>query len=80
MEASTQGSSVAVPGTRRKKRRRKRIRSDNHAREADRSSSEERDKEWESETGLESPPKEQPVSQLQVRLETMKNRTFHHFF
>ncbi|CAG12378.1 unnamed protein product, partial [Tetraodon nigroviridis] len=66
MEASTQGSSVAVPGTRRKKRRRKRIRSDNHAREADRSSSEERDKEWESETGLESPPKEQPVSQLQV--------------
>lgn len=69
MEESAEGTSVAVAGTRRKKRRRKRIRSDNHMRDAARSSSEERDKEWEreSETGLESPPKEQPVSQLQVR-------------
>lgn len=69
MEESTEGTSVAVSGTRRKKRRRKRIRSDNHVRDAARSSSEERDKEWEreSETGLESPPREQPVSQLQVR-------------
>lgn len=72
MEESTEGPSVAVSGARRKKRRRKRIRSDNHAREAG-SSSDERDKEWEreSEAGLESSPKEQPVGQLQIRLETM---------
>lgn len=69
MEESTEGASLAVSGTRRKKRRRKRTRSDNHTRDAARSSSEEREKECEreGETGLESPPKEQPVSQLRVR-------------
>lgn len=66
-EESPEGASLAVSGTRRKKRRRKRNRSDNHPRDAARSSSEER---VESEAGLESPPTEQPVSHLQVRLET----------
>lgn len=72
-EEGPEGASVAVSGTRRKKRRRKRNRSDNHPREASRSSSEERDTERESEAALESPPKEQPVSHLQVRLETREN-------
>lgn len=71
-EESPEGASLAVSGTRRKKRRRKRNRSDNHPRDAARSSSEERDTDWEreNEAGLESPPAEQPVSHLQVRLET----------
>lgn len=73
-EESPEGASLPVSGTRRKKRRRKRNRSDNHPRDAARSSSEERDTDWEreSEAGLESPPTEQPVSHLQVRLETTK--------
>lgn len=72
MEESPEGASLAVSGTRRRKRRRRRNRSDNHPRDAARSSSEERDTDWEreSEAGLESPPTEQPVSHLQVRLET----------
>ncbi|XP_011617527.2 phosphatidate phosphatase LPIN3 isoform X2 [Takifugu rubripes] len=67
-EESPEGASLAVSGTRRKKRRRKRNRSDNHPRDAARSSSEERDTDWEreNEAGLESPPTEQLVSHLQV--------------
>lgn len=70
-EESPEGASSAVSGPRRKKRRRRRNRSDNPPRDAARSSSEERDTdcERESEAGLESPPTEQPVSHLQVRLE-----------
>ncbi|TNM88505.1 hypothetical protein fugu_004759 [Takifugu bimaculatus] len=67
-EESPEGASLAVSGTRRKKRRRKRNRPDNHPRDAARSSSEERDTDWEreNEAGLESPPTEQLVSHLQV--------------
>lgn len=90
-EESPEGASLAVSGTRRKKRRRKRNRSDNHPREAARSSSEERDTDWEreSEAGLEGPPTEQPASHLQVRLETRTkpvrdvfpcSHVFHHLF
>lgn len=90
-EESPEGASLAVSGTRRKKRRRKRNRSDNHPRDAAGSSSEERDTDWEreNEAGLESPPTEQPVSHLQVRLETRAKLlslselhvfVFHHLF
>ncbi|KAM9859853.1 phosphatidate phosphatase LPIN2 [Aulostomus maculatus] len=66
-EESPEGSFITGSGARRKKRRRKRMRSDTHLRDEARSSSDEREREWErdsDQTGQDSPAKE--VTPLQV--------------